>query len=92
MRTGAAPPLARPAAPPVGAVRPHTRRRAPLRLVRAGVAGRVRGRGYWMALRGVDVLGVLTGGIIGFFWHPPVALLAMLVAGLVARAEAAPGA
>jgi hypothetical protein len=45
-----------------------------------------------MALRGVDVLGVLTGGIIGFFWHPPVAVLAMLVAGLVVRAEAPPGA
>jgi hypothetical protein len=88
MRAGAAPPLTRPAAPPIGAAR----RRAPLRLVRAHVADRVGGRGYWMALRGVDVLGVLTGGIIGFFWHPPVAVLAMLVAGLVARAEAPPGA
>jgi hypothetical protein len=91
MRAGAVPPLARPAAPPIGAIRPPARRRAPLRLVRAGFASPVRGHGYWIALRGVDLLGVLTGGIIGFFWHPPVALLAMLVAGLVARAEAPPG-
>ena len=60
---------------------------ASLGLVRDGGTS-ADGRGYWMALRGVDVLGMLTGGIIGFFWHPPAALLAMLVAVLVSRAEA----
>jgi hypothetical protein len=83
--------LRRPGPSPTEALRAPARERPPLGIaslefVRAceTPAG---GRGYWMALRGVDVLGMLTGGIIGFFWHPPAALLAMLVAGLVSRAE-----
>jgi hypothetical protein len=92
MRAGAAPPLARPATPPIGAVGTASRRRLPLHIVRGGAASAVEGRGYWIALRGVDVLGLLTGGIIGFFWHPPAALVAILVAALVSRAEAPPGA
>jgi hypothetical protein len=89
MRAGAAPPLARSAAPGLGT---PARRRTSLELVRPGIDDPVGGHGYWIARRGVDVLGVLTGGIIGFFWHPPAALVAMLVAALVTRAEAPPGA
>ena len=92
MRAGAAPSLARPAPPPMGAVGTAAPRRLPPQLVLGGAVGAVRGRGYWIALRGVDVLGLLTGGIIGFFWHPPAALVAILVAALVSRADAPPGA
>jgi hypothetical protein len=88
MKTSAARRLARSAVPQV--LGPPPRSRPPLRLVPAWVDARQAGRGYWVALRGVDALGLLTGGIIGFFWHPPAALLAMLVAVLISRADAAP--
>jgi hypothetical protein len=36
---------------------------------------------------GVGCVGVLTGAVIGLFWTPPAAIVAMLAAALICRAD-----
>jgi hypothetical protein len=43
--------------------------------------------GRHLAALGVGGVGVLTGAVIGLFWTPTAAVLAMLVAALICRAD-----
>lgn len=87
MRSSAAPHLRRPVARP-RRIRRLVRGQSYLRAVppapafSPGPALRQR-----LALWGVGGVGLLTGAVIGLFWNPAAAGLAMLVAALMCRAE-----
>ena len=83
MRTSAAPRLRRPLARSRGLRGPSHLRAVPLSPASSPSEPRL---GRHLAMLGVGSVGVLTGAVIGLFWTPTAAVLAMLAAALICRA------
>ncbi|HEY7649742.1 MAG TPA: hypothetical protein VID04_12125 [Methylomirabilota bacterium] len=84
MRSSVAPRLRRPIARSRGLGAPSHLRAVPPSPVSAPSEP---GLGRHLAVLGVGGVGVLTGAVIGLFWTPTAAVLAMLVAALICRAD-----
>lgn len=86
MRTAAVPTL-RDQAPPVPAAGAPARLGPRLRVLPRWSAPMGEALGYRLALLGVHAIGLLTGTVIGLFWYPAAAVVAMFAAALVSRSD-----